>query len=77
MAPFPLLAGFGVMIAYTLLGSDLADHEDRGRAAPAHGAGGAAVRAAAAGAVVVVSIWTPLRDAQSPSAGSASRTSCS
>jgi cytochrome d ubiquinol oxidase subunit II len=62
IAPFPLLSGFGVMIAYTLLGSTWLIMKTEG---DLHRRMVQVARPFALmllAAVVVVSIWTPLRD---------------
>ncbi|MFC4933393.1 cytochrome d ubiquinol oxidase subunit II [Massilia sp. GCM10023247] len=62
VAPFPLLAGVGVMIAYTLLGSTWLIMKTEG---DLHFRMVQVARPLALlllGAIVVVSIWTPLRD---------------
>ncbi|UVW27402.1 cytochrome d ubiquinol oxidase subunit II [Massilia sp. H6] len=62
IAPFPLLAGFGVMIAYLLLGATwlIMKTEDQLHARMVRLARPLAL--ALLGAIVIVSIWTPLRD---------------
>ena len=62
IAPFPLLAGFGVMIAYTLLGATwlIMKTEDALHARMVQVARPLALALLAA--IVIVSIWTPLRD---------------
>jgi cytochrome d ubiquinol oxidase subunit II len=62
IAPFPLLAGFGVMIAYTLLGATWLVMKTEG---DLHARMVQVARPCALVlllAIVVISIWTPLRD---------------
>jgi cytochrome d ubiquinol oxidase subunit II len=63
IAPFPLLAGFGVMIAYTLLGSTWLVMKTEGELHQRMVQVARPFALMLLGAVVVVSIWTPLRDA--------------
>jgi cytochrome d ubiquinol oxidase subunit II len=63
IAPFPLLAGFGVMIAYTLLGSTWLIMKTEGELHQRMVQVARPFALMLLGAVVVVSIWTPLRDA--------------
>ena len=62
IAPFPLLAGVGVMIAYALLGSTWLIMKTEGplQARMIHVARPLALLLLAA--IVIISIWTPLRD---------------
>jgi cytochrome bd-type quinol oxidase subunit 2 len=74
LAPFPLAAGFGVVIAYALLGATWLIMKTEGELQKRM------VRLARPcllllAAIGVVSLWTPLAYPRSPSAGSASRTS--
>ena len=62
VAPFPLLAGVGVMIAYTLLGSTWLIMKTEGDLYLRMVRVARPLALLLLGAIVVVSIWTPLRD---------------
>ena len=62
VAPFPLLSGFGVMIAYTLLGSTWLVMKTEGELHLRMVQVARPFALMLLASVVVVSIWTPLRD---------------
>lgn len=62
VAPFPLLAGLGVMIAYTLLGSTWLVMKTEGELHDRMVQVARPLALLLLGAIVVVSIWTPMRD---------------
>ncbi|MFL6674363.1 MAG: cytochrome d ubiquinol oxidase subunit II [Massilia sp.] len=64
IAPFPLLAGFGVMIAYTLLGSTWLIMKTEGALQRRMVEVARPFAALMLAAIVAVSIWTPLRHAE-------------
>ncbi|WP_020655751.1 cytochrome d ubiquinol oxidase subunit II [Massilia niastensis] len=62
IAPFPLLAGVGVMIAYTLLGATWLIMKTEGELHARMVQVARPFTLLLLGAIVVISIWTPLRD---------------
>jgi cytochrome d ubiquinol oxidase subunit II len=62
IAPFPLLAGVGVMIAYTLLGSTWLIMKTEGELQARMIQVARPMALLLLAAIVIISIWTPLRD---------------